>query len=748
MRNKKPNFRVKHPYQNLINSIFMGLILLLSSILSVFLIKPNTNSIGFVDAYGGNGTEERPYLIYNLNDLKNVNTFSTRAKVASLSPRHFKLMADVDATSLNNVVSKEFQGIFDGNDKNLKVEYNLFNEIEEGSTIQNLNIDVNSRIAENTGYLANINYGTISNVSLISTNPKFYGEENAVLYNKILENNTKIENLRKTNGLIVEAEENNSEETSDNSENSDNISNETNQKINKVSSEQIDYVAYKESLLFPEKLTESNNSVEYFINLTEDEVFASKNEIINNPNILSSSDGNVSFVSENLVYVISEDNLISFDELEFEVKQENYVNRIDFLNNEIARKDLTDEQRYEYIVEFYNLQNSYEEYYTEYCNRLNGNNNAIFSNGVDLEMSNLEGEVNILSQQLQDNSFSSPLVIYNASTGVIEKTSVGNDSEMDTQSDSNTSVKVSSGVYAEHSYGTNTSSSSSIGGITSTNSGLIIECINKNNVTCTGSSGSRYAAGICLTNTGNIVDCYSGKASNGTKRTVSVTNSSYLGDAGGIVRINSGTIRRTINFGDVKARYGNNASARTSVGSGGNGGLGTDQIGSGLIGRGGSRGTYGRNGYYGYSGGSAGAISVDNSGTITGCYNYGYIESGSGGRGLRLCQTSPGISYSDACRELFSWLGNRISCRDGKAYFLCCGDQRNHGIAGAATDWTSKNFLRPQAFQWNVYEQSEISWRWQLQKPAGCDEFIIETSTVRNASSLREKQEEAGEKKK
>ena len=41
MRNKKPNFRVKHPYQNLINSIFMGLVLLLSSILSVFLIKPD-----------------------------------------------------------------------------------------------------------------------------------------------------------------------------------------------------------------------------------------------------------------------------------------------------------------------------------------------------------------------------------------------------------------------------------------------------------------------------------------------------------------------------------------------------------------------------------------------------------------------------------------------------------------------------------------------------------------------------------
>ena len=93
MKTKRPNFRVKHPYQNLINSMLMGILLLLSSVLSVFLIKPISNSIGFVDAYGGNGTEERPYLIYNLDDLKNVSYYSKRTMVAGYgsSRRNFKI---------------------------------------------------------------------------------------------------------------------------------------------------------------------------------------------------------------------------------------------------------------------------------------------------------------------------------------------------------------------------------------------------------------------------------------------------------------------------------------------------------------------------------------------------------------------------------------------------------------------------------------------------------------------------------
>ena len=142
MKTKKPNFRVKHPYQNLINSICMGLILLLSSILSVFLINSNTPGVGFVDAYGGNGSEERPYLIYNLDDLKNVSVYSKRSMVAGYgnSRRNFKLMADIDAADINGVVDNQFNGTFDGNNKTITSSMQVFNTIEKGSTVKNLNI--------------------------------------------------------------------------------------------------------------------------------------------------------------------------------------------------------------------------------------------------------------------------------------------------------------------------------------------------------------------------------------------------------------------------------------------------------------------------------------------------------------------------------------------------------------------------------------------------------------------------------
>ncbi|MBR2467657.1 MAG: hypothetical protein IKB42_01265, partial [Clostridia bacterium] len=185
MRTKKPNFRVKHPYQNLINSICLGLILLLSSILSVFLVKPLSTDYGFVDAYGGNGSEERPYLIYNLDDLENVKVYSKRTMVAgfSNSRRNFKLMADIDASKLYNIVDDQFNGTFNGNGKTITSSMQLFNTIEKGSTIKGLNIVVknddslfdpfsdlslnvyknnvlyNDLISERGGHIVKLNYG-------------------------------------------------------------------------------------------------------------------------------------------------------------------------------------------------------------------------------------------------------------------------------------------------------------------------------------------------------------------------------------------------------------------------------------------------------------------------------------------------------------------------------------------------------------------------------------------------------------
>ena len=139
MRKKRPNFRVKHPYQNLINSMLLGILLLFTSVFSVMIAKPI--SLGdYVDAYGGTGTSSNPYLIYNTTDLKNVNKFATRALLANRGIRTFKLMADVDATSLNDVVMDDFYGIFEGNNNSITTSMQLFNIIGKNSEVKDLTI--------------------------------------------------------------------------------------------------------------------------------------------------------------------------------------------------------------------------------------------------------------------------------------------------------------------------------------------------------------------------------------------------------------------------------------------------------------------------------------------------------------------------------------------------------------------------------------------------------------------------------
>lgn len=76
MRNKKPSFRVKHPYQNLINSILMGLILLLSSVLSVVIINNtfnnNVGSTHAADAYSWYDVDyymKNGYTVYLRQDI-------------------------------------------------------------------------------------------------------------------------------------------------------------------------------------------------------------------------------------------------------------------------------------------------------------------------------------------------------------------------------------------------------------------------------------------------------------------------------------------------------------------------------------------------------------------------------------------------------------------------------------------------------------------------------------------------------
>ena len=184
MRNKKPNFRVKHPYQNLISSILMGLVLLLSAVLSVFVItQGRSDNLGFVDAYGGNGSEEQPYLIYNRDDLLNVSFYSNRSRVAGrgTNQRHFKLMADINATKVYNIVEDNFDGFFHGNSKTLTTNMQIFNTISKGSKVSDLTINV---VRDETLYDLNSSFSA----GVYNNNIKYVDQ-----FNQILGGNTVLE---------------------------------------------------------------------------------------------------------------------------------------------------------------------------------------------------------------------------------------------------------------------------------------------------------------------------------------------------------------------------------------------------------------------------------------------------------------------------------------------------------------------------------------------------------------------------
>lgn len=64
MRKDRPSFRVKHPYQNLISSMLMGLVLLLSAVLSVFIIN---NATGRGEVAGVNAVDVTTWSALNSN---------------------------------------------------------------------------------------------------------------------------------------------------------------------------------------------------------------------------------------------------------------------------------------------------------------------------------------------------------------------------------------------------------------------------------------------------------------------------------------------------------------------------------------------------------------------------------------------------------------------------------------------------------------------------------------------------------
>ena len=125
----------------------------------------------------GDGTEDAPYLIGNLDELKtlasNVNSGMT------YSGKYLQLTADIDCGSDNWIsiggVGHPFNGTFDGNGKTItyQVAYSnaewggLFGQLGASATVKNLNVSAtifsSSAYVSSVGGIAGRNYGTITN---------------------------------------------------------------------------------------------------------------------------------------------------------------------------------------------------------------------------------------------------------------------------------------------------------------------------------------------------------------------------------------------------------------------------------------------------------------------------------------------------------------------------------------------------------------------------------------------------------
>ena len=130
---------------------------------------------------GGEGTEESPYEIASLSDLKNLSTLVNSA-TGTYNTSHYKLTAPVtlgsDWTPIGNATGKAFSGTFDGNDQtitfyNVVIEnyadsfYGVFGVVGENGEVTNLNVagslTTSSLNEYDVGGIAGDNYGTITN---------------------------------------------------------------------------------------------------------------------------------------------------------------------------------------------------------------------------------------------------------------------------------------------------------------------------------------------------------------------------------------------------------------------------------------------------------------------------------------------------------------------------------------------------------------------------------------------------------
>ncbi|MBO7219544.1 MAG: hypothetical protein J6V40_06195, partial [Clostridia bacterium] len=210
MRN---SYRVRHPYRYLLDSILLGVLVFLSSVLSVqginlvYAATPEGNGgseITTTVGLKGEGTEASPYLIDSLEDFKLIDEY--RSKNAN-TKKYFKQTSDIlyenyyhSSTGTSGLYSlATFYDVYDGNNHSIvltkdNVDYTpapLFKVVNATGVVKN--IIFSSTIATymypnstllvnyanaNVGLLAGENYGTIENI-IVDGGEYYLGTGNA-----------------------------------------------------------------------------------------------------------------------------------------------------------------------------------------------------------------------------------------------------------------------------------------------------------------------------------------------------------------------------------------------------------------------------------------------------------------------------------------------------------------------------------------------------------------------------------------
>ncbi len=159
----KPSFKVRHPYGNLITSIFAGVIFMLASVLSL-----STSFFGLSDsfktyAFTGNGTSQNPYVIYTKDDF----TSSTIQTALASSSSYVVLGADIHLGA-NQATNSELRANFDGKHYTITSSVPFVNT--NRGTIKNTKFAfASSTFNFSSKVVASANYGTLDNLRILNT---------------------------------------------------------------------------------------------------------------------------------------------------------------------------------------------------------------------------------------------------------------------------------------------------------------------------------------------------------------------------------------------------------------------------------------------------------------------------------------------------------------------------------------------------------------------------------------------------